>query len=155
MVGIESALADLGTLLVGRLAAGAKEILIGAARGIVRQQLAVPLRLRSRRAFRQAEVLGDGLGVDRTVLELRRALDDLLRDAEPNDLVAVGGVGKCLRHGVPGLYQQPVLDDHVPVADLDNVTDLAVVAGDDLEPFHRNLPFGWWQDPPYPQATGN
>jgi hypothetical protein len=56
---------------------------------------------------------------------------------------------------VPGLYQQPVLDDHVPVADLDNVTDLAVVAGDDLEPFHGNLPFGWWQDPPYPQATGN
>jgi hypothetical protein len=62
-------------------------------------------------------------------------------------------VGKCLRHGAPGLYQQSVLDDHVPVADLGNVTDLAVVAGDDLEPFHGNLPFGWWQDPPYPHAT--
>jgi hypothetical protein len=48
-----------------------------------------------------------------------------------------------------------VLDDHVPVADLGNVTDLAVVAGDDLEPFHGNLPFGWWQDPPYPHATLN
>jgi hypothetical protein len=41
----------------------------------------------------------------------------------------------------------------VPISDLDHVTELAVVARDDLEPFHGNLPFRWWQAPPYPQGA--
>ena len=100
-------------------------------------------------------MLGDSLSVDRAVLQLRRGLDNLFREAEPNDLLAVGGVGKCLRHGMAGLFQQPVFDDQVAIAHLGDMTDLAVVAGKDLEPFHGNLPFRWGHAPPYPQAAAS
>ena len=47
-------------------------------------------------------------------------------------------VGNVWQGGAVALFDR----DYAGVLlDLGNVTDLAVVAGDDLEPFHDNLPF--------------
>jgi hypothetical protein len=40
---------------------------------------------------------------------------------------------------MPSLLQQPVLDDQMPIVDVDDTTDLGVVARDDLEPLHRPI----------------
>ena len=86
---------------------------------------------------RKPVVLGDRLPVDLAVVELGRALDDVARDREADDLLRLVGVNEGRRDRVLRLAQESVLDDHVVVVDLDDLADLSVVAGDDFITFHE------------------
>ena len=100
-------------------------------------------------------MLGDGLRIDRPVLELGRALDQLLRNAESNLLLAVRRVGERQRNSMACLLQHPVLDDQMRIAHLDDVAELAVIARDDFVPFHGNLPLGLLAGFAYPRGAGS
>ena len=81
-------------------------------------------------------MLGDRPLVRLVAVQLRRLLDELLRDGEPDDFLGVVGMDEDLRDRVLRLAERAVLDDDVVADRADHVAHLVLVARDDVVAFH-------------------